>query len=67
MITKLLYIQTVEEAVVRIVVMANIQLVPPIAYLLQHTTVTYRVEIIKQNKVHGKKSNINCHRYHNAY
>ena len=45
--------QHVKEAVVRIVVMANIQLNPPVVYLCQHTTVQYSVQIIKENKFHG--------------
>ena len=43
--------QHVEEASVRIIVMANIQISPPVVYLMQHTHVKYTVELIKQNKV----------------
>ena len=45
--------QNVAEAVVRIVVMANIQINPPVAYLLAQTFITYRVQIVKQNRVTG--------------
>ncbi|ELU01491.1 hypothetical protein CAPTEDRAFT_222865 [Capitella teleta] len=42
--------ESVKEAMVRIVVIANIQLNPPVVHLLQYTTVKYHVELIKQGQ-----------------
>lgn len=39
---------------VRIVVIANIQLNPPVVHLLQYTTVKYHVELIKQGQNTGE-------------
>ena len=47
-------VQHIAESRVRIFVVANLQLVPSIAYIIQHATVTYTVELLKQGRVHGK-------------
>ncbi len=36
----------------RLIVIANIMLNPPLVYLMQHCNVHYRVELLKQGKVH---------------
>ena len=51
----------------RIVVIANIQLNPPVVYLLQYSTVTYRVELIKQGKITRQCSSANMKYYINPY
>jgi len=38
---------------VRIFVVANLQLVPSVAYIMQHAIVMYTVELLKQGRVHG--------------
>jgi len=47
-------LQHIPESRVRIFVVANLQLVPSIAYIMQHATVTYTVELLKQGRVHGQ-------------
>ena len=38
----------------RIVVVANLQLSPSVAYIMQHATVTYTVHVMKQSQAFGK-------------
>jgi len=47
-------LQHIPESRVRIFVVANLQLVPSIAYIIQHATVTYTVELLKQGRVYGQ-------------
>ena len=56
--------QHIPESRVRIFVVANLQLVPSTAYILQHATVTYVVELLKQGRVHGQQLFICCFYYY---
>ena len=47
-------LQDIGSSVVRLIVIANIMLNPPLVYLMQHCKVPYRVELLKQGKVHRK-------------
>ena len=49
-----LCLQSVPESRVRIVVVANLQLSPSVAYIMQHATVTYTVHVMKQSQAFGK-------------
>ncbi len=50
----LVYCQHVEPVLVRLIVIANIMLNPSLTYLMQRCQVHYRVELLKQGKLHGK-------------
>jgi len=47
-------VQHLPEHRVRVLVVANLQLSPSVVYILPHLTVTYKVELLKQGKAHGK-------------
>ena len=56
---------------VRLIVIANLMLNPPLVYILKHTQVQYKVELVKQGKTQGKNNddnsgdNINDNNYNN--
>ena len=45
--------QTVRPSEVRIMVIANLILSPPDAYVLKHATVKYKVELLRHNSLKG--------------
>ena len=46
---------------VRIVVIANLMLSPPDAYVLKHARVKYTVELLRHNSLKGKKEIVLIH------
>lgn len=49
-----LHFQSVSHSSVRLMVIANLMISPPEAYVLKYATVRYKVEQIRQNAVTGK-------------
>ena len=53
--------QSVKPSEVRIVVIANLMLSPPDAYVLKHARVKYTVELLRHNSLKGKKEIVLIH------
>ena len=52
--------QNIKETGIRVIVVANIQLTPPVVYMLPYTHVTYRVELLSQGHAEGQCLNKLC-------